>query len=176
MVEDPAELALAVRQVTLAVQRYRLRAARAGFNVGASQMMALAQLFTVGPCSPTELAAFMSMTTASVTSLLDRLQRAGHVLRRPHPSDRRKVIVELTPPARETMALMFGFTGAATAHAARGLNPSERNLILRFLHNVTEAYDRIDPAAGLPADLVERGDATTGQSNEAIATTSTRPL
>ena len=82
---DPAELALAIRQVTLAVQRFRLRAARAGLDVGANEMMALAQLFTVGPCSPTELAAFLSMTTASVTNLLDRLQRAEHVVRRAAP-------------------------------------------------------------------------------------------
>ena len=76
-------------------------------DVGANEMMALAQLFTVGPCSPTELAAFLSMTTASVTSLLDRLQRAGHVVRRQHPSDRRRVVVELTPRARDTLAAMF---------------------------------------------------------------------
>src|SRR5512133_4200338 len=121
MVEDSAELALALRRVTLAVQRYRLRVARAGFDVGASEMMALAQLFTAEPCSPTGLAAFLSMTTASVTSLLDRLQRAGHVVRRPHPSDRRKVLVELTPRARNMMTVMFTVASTATASAARSL-------------------------------------------------------
>ena len=176
MRDDPTELALAIRQVTLAVQRYRLRAARAGLGVGASEMMALSQLFTVGPCSPTELAAFLSMTTASVTSLLDRLQRAGHVVRRQHPSDRRRVVVELTPRARDTLTAMFAFAGAATAHAARSLSPSELGMVLRFLHNVTDAYDRTDPVAGLPDDVVGRGDASTGQRDEAISTTSTRPL
>ena len=173
---DPAELALALRQVTLAVQRYRLRAARAGFGVGANEMMALAQLFTVGPCNPTELAAFLSMTTASVTNLLDRLQRAGHVVRRPHPSDRRKVVVELTPRARDKMAAMFQFAGAATAYAARSMSPSELGNVLRFLHDVTEAYDRIDPVAGLPDDFVGRGDASLGQRDDATGTKSTRPL
>jgi DNA-binding MarR family transcriptional regulator len=173
---DPAELALALRQVTLAVQRYRLRAARAGFGVGANEMMALAQLFTVGPCNPTELAAFLSMTTASVTNLLDRLQRAGHVVRRPHPSDRRKVVVELTPRARDKMAAMFQFTGAATAYAARSMSPSELGNVLRFLHDVTDAYDRIDPVAGLPDDVVGRGDASLGQRDDATGTKSTRPL
>ena len=159
MVEDSAELALAIRQVTLAVQRYRLRAARALFDVGASEMMALSQLFTAGTCSPTELAAFLSMTTASVTSLLDRLQRAGHVVRRPHPSDRRRVLVELTPRARDTITAMFAFTSTATAHAARSMSPSELSVALRFLHTVSEAYDRIDPIAGLPENFVGRGDA-----------------
>jgi DNA-binding MarR family transcriptional regulator len=176
MVEDAAELALAIRQVTLAVQRYRLRAARAGLGVGASEMMALSQLFIAGPCSPTELAAFLSMTTASVTSLLDRLQRAGHVVRRQHPSDRRKVVVELTPRARDTLTAMFAFAGAATAHAARSLSPSELGMVLRFLHNVTDAYDRTDPVAGLPENFGAPGDTSTGQPDEAISTPSPRPL
>jgi len=174
MVEDPAELALALRQVTLAVQRYRLRAVRAGLGSGASEMMALSELFTAGPCSPTGLAAFLSMTTASVTSLLDRLQRAGHVVRRPHPSDRRKVLVELTPRARDRLAAMFAFTNAATAHAARSLNPAELSVVLRFLHDVTDAYDRTDPVRGMADDFVGR-DTSTGQSDEAIGTTSTPP-
>jgi DNA-binding MarR family transcriptional regulator len=175
MEDAAAELALAIRQVTLAVQRFRLRAARAGFDVGASEMMALSQLFTVGPCSPTELAAFLSMTTASVTNLLDRLQRAGHVIRRQHPSDRRRVVVELTPRARDAVAAMFQFASGATAYAARSLSPAELDSVLRFLHDVTEAYDRTDPIAGLPDDFSGRSDASTGQPDEAIDTTSTRP-
>jgi DNA-binding MarR family transcriptional regulator len=116
------------------------------------------------------------MTTASVTSLLDRLQRAGHVVRRQHPSDRRKVVVELTPRARDTMSVMFAFTSTATAHAARALSPAEVSLVLRFLHNVTDAYDRIDPVAGLPENFGAPGDTSTGQPDEAISTPSPRPL
>jgi hypothetical protein len=56
---------------------------------------------------------------------------------------------------------MFAFAGAATAHAARSLSPSELGMVLRFLHNVTDAYDRTDPVAGLPDDFVGRGDAST---------------
>jgi hypothetical protein len=38
-------------------------------------MMTLSQLFTAGQGSPTAPAAFRSVTTASVTELLDRLER-----------------------------------------------------------------------------------------------------
>jgi DNA-binding MarR family transcriptional regulator len=148
--DEYGDLSLAVRQVTLAVQRYRLRAARAGFDMGATEMMALSQLFTKGPCTPTELSAFLSMTTASVTALLDRLERAGHIERRPHPTDRRRVLVELNPDARATITAMFTFTGQATARATRSLSGSELAAVKRFLKDLVDAYDGIDPGSTVP--------------------------
>lgn len=147
--EDYAELSLSIRQVTLAVQRYRLRAARAGFDLGATEMMALSQLFTAGPCTPTALAEFLSMTTASVTGLLDRLERAEHLVRRRHPTDRRSVLVELNPHARDTIAAMFTYTGQATARAASPLSSSELAAVKQFLHDLVQAYDLTDPLTGL---------------------------
>jgi DNA-binding MarR family transcriptional regulator len=37
------------------------------------------------------------VTTASITSLLDTLAKRGLVTREPHPADRRKILVRLTP-------------------------------------------------------------------------------
>jgi DNA-binding MarR family transcriptional regulator len=36
----------------------------------------------------------------SVTSIVDRLERSGHVVRRPHPEDGRTVLAEITPQGR----------------------------------------------------------------------------
>ena len=36
----------------------------------------------------------------SVTSIVDRLERSGHVVRRPHPDDGRTVLAEITPEGR----------------------------------------------------------------------------
>ena len=166
--DDHADLSLAVRQVTLAVQRYRLRAARAGFDMGATEMMALSQLFTEGPCTPTALAEFMSMTTASVTGLLDRLERAGHIVRRPHPTDRRMLLIELNPNARATIAAMFAYTGQATARAAYPLSGLELAAVNRFLHDLVDAYDRIDPLAGLQ-DAAPAGGAHRDRPSVAVS-------
>jgi DNA-binding MarR family transcriptional regulator len=135
--------------VTLAVQSYRLRAGRAGFNVGATEMMALSQLFMVGQSSPTELAGFLALTTASMTELLDRLERAGHVRRRPHATDRRRIVIELSHAARETMARMFAQASGATARAAAGLTDAEQRVIARFLDDVARGYRAVDPAPGV---------------------------
>jgi DNA-binding MarR family transcriptional regulator len=153
-VDEYTDMVLAIRQVTLAVQRYRLRAARTGFGVGATEMMTLAQLFTSGPCTPTDLAEFLSITTASMTALLDRLEAGGHIARRRHPTDRRRLLVELSPQARATLVAMFAYTGQATASAAASFSAEELTAVRRFLGELVEAYDRVDPVAGFRSDEV----------------------
>ncbi len=145
--QDYADLTLAVRGATLAVQEYRLRAARAGFSVGATEMMTLSQLFTAGPQSPSDLARFLSVTTASMTELVDRLERAGHVSRHPHATDRRRILVELNPETRAKIEKMFSRAEQATANAARHLSAAEHRSVLRFLIDVADEYGRTDPTA-----------------------------
>lgn len=140
-------LTFAIRDLTLAVEHYRLRAARAAFGVGATEMMALSHLFTIGQSSPTELARCLSITTASVTDLIDRLERAGHVTRRRHPEDRRRIIVELTVPARQRITAMFARASAATGRAAHRLTPTEQAVVARFLRAAAREYDQMDPVA-----------------------------
>lgn len=49
--------------------------------------------------TPSELAAriLVPVTTATMTGVLDTLERRGLVARGPHPTDRRRVLVRLTP-------------------------------------------------------------------------------
>jgi DNA-binding MarR family transcriptional regulator len=49
-----------------------------------------------GPLAPSTIAARLMVTTGSMTSLLDTLERRGLVRRQPHPSDRRQLLVHLT--------------------------------------------------------------------------------
>src|ERR1700761_6537049 len=49
--------------------------------------------------TPRLLADRLGLTTGSVTTMLDRLEKAGYLTRAPHPDDRRKVIVTATQAA-----------------------------------------------------------------------------
>lgn len=53
------------------------------------------------PVSPNEIANQLIISRASVTSLLDSLEKRGYAGRRPHPSDRRMIWVELTDLGRQ---------------------------------------------------------------------------
>ena len=59
-----------------------------------------------GPSTQRDLARLCDVTPRNITGLVDGLEESGHVRRTPHPTDRRSVIVELTPTAAETMTRM----------------------------------------------------------------------
>jgi DNA-binding MarR family transcriptional regulator len=49
--------------------------------------------------TPRLLADRLGLTTGSVTTMLDRLEKMGYITRSPHPSDRRRLIVRATETA-----------------------------------------------------------------------------
>jgi DNA-binding MarR family transcriptional regulator len=53
------------------------------------------------PVSPNNIADRLIISRASVTSLLDSLEKRGFVKRQPHLSDRRMILVELTDSGRQ---------------------------------------------------------------------------
>ena len=61
-----------------------------------------------GPVAAGRLAEASGLTTAAVTAIIDRLERAGYARRVGDPKDRRRVLVELTPLARERVEVIWG--------------------------------------------------------------------
>lgn len=87
----------AVRAYQAAVDDYDRELARA-LAVNETDLRCLEILMQELPeASPSQLAERLGLTTGSVTTLLDRLEKAGHLSREAHPTDRRKTIVRATP-------------------------------------------------------------------------------
>jgi DNA-binding MarR family transcriptional regulator len=69
------------------------------FGLGRGEVGALSALRVAGPpyrLSPTHLAKGLMLSSAGITSRIDRLERRGFVRRLADPNDRRGVMVELT--------------------------------------------------------------------------------
>jgi DNA-binding MarR family transcriptional regulator len=82
----------------------RLRTHFAGeLGLGLNELNALVHLLDAGQLTPKGLARMLSITTGSATAMIDRLENAGFVARRPHPSDRRSLLLDLTPAGRHAM-------------------------------------------------------------------------
>jgi len=87
----------AVRAYQAAVDDYDRELARA-LAVNETDLRCLEILLQELPeASPGQLAERLGLTTGSVTTLLDRLEKAGYLSREAHPIDRRKTIVRATP-------------------------------------------------------------------------------
>ena len=99
-VETP--LASALRLSVVRLNR-RLRSQRADTSVTLTQLAALSTLKGHGALTPGELAAHEKVQPPSMTRVLAVLEERGLVLRRPHPTDGRQVLVELTDDERETL-------------------------------------------------------------------------
>jgi DNA-binding MarR family transcriptional regulator len=58
------------------------------------------------PLTPSEIASrvVVPVTTATLTGILDTLQRHGYVERQPHPTDRRRLLIHLTANGRRVLA------------------------------------------------------------------------
>lgn len=83
------------RFIAAAILTNQQIADQVGLNVTDQQTLNLLELD--GPTTPGQLARRTGLTTGGVTVVLDRLEAAGYVARRPNPEDRRSVIVRVVP-------------------------------------------------------------------------------
>ncbi|GAA4266589.1 MarR family winged helix-turn-helix transcriptional regulator [Frondihabitans peucedani] len=65
-------------------------------DLSPTDVRALVYLLRAQDPTPKDLATFLHHTTGSITAMVDRLERSGHLSRRPHPSDRRSQTLHLT--------------------------------------------------------------------------------
>lgn len=88
--------------------------------------------------TPSGIANHLGVSTAATTKLLDRLERGGHIKRSPHPTDRRALAITITPETRNAAMETVGRQQAKRFYAAARLKPSEREVVIRFLVDMTE--------------------------------------
>lgn len=100
----------------------------------------LFNLWIWGPMETRALAASMSCTRPSVSSLCDTLQRDGLVRRSGDEADRRLVRVDLTARGRRMIEGVYPRFNAGEAQLVSGLSLDERDqlaaLLRRFLHGM----------------------------------------
>ncbi|WP_432789558.1 MarR family transcriptional regulator [Brevibacterium sp. K11IcPPYGO002] len=88
--------------------------------------------------TPKMLSAHMLMSAASVTKLINRLEREGHVIRKLHPSDRRAYAIDVTAETARSARETVGRAQARRIHAAVRLTSRERDAVIRFLDGMTD--------------------------------------
>lgn len=87
--------------------------------------------------TPGAMSAHLGISTASTTKLLDRLERASHITRSPHPSDRRALAIAITAETRRSAIDTVGRQHARRFIAAARLTSAERETVRRFLADMT---------------------------------------
>jgi DNA-binding MarR family transcriptional regulator len=128
-VADPdAELAAILRLASMRLAR-RLRLERGRDDLTLSQLAVLGSLDRQGPATPGELAEIERVRPPSMTRIVNSLEEAGLVVRRPHPTDGRQVIVELTEQAHGLVEDDRRRRNAWLALQLEGLTEHERDVL-----------------------------------------------
>jgi DNA-binding MarR family transcriptional regulator len=85
-----------------------------------------------GPLTAGRLAELSGLTTAAVTAVLDRLERAGYASRVRSETDRRQVMVELTPLMAERGGKVWGPLGKEAEEEFSDLTVEELKQLMEF--------------------------------------------
>jgi len=135
---EPETMAANLQRFGLA--RDQMRSALAsGAGISQTDLDALEHLEADGPLTQRQLGDRLSLTSGAITMLVDRLEAAGWVWRRPHPSDRRYVLVELTQHAGERTPAGLAAYHAQIQAIAASVPAPHRDAIAGFLQAAADA-------------------------------------
>lgn len=84
----------------------------------------------------------VDLSSAAVTALVDRLERAGHVHRVRDPADRRRVVLEMSESAMAAGGQFFGGLQRDLVAAMADHTDEELAVVRRFLEEVTAVVER----------------------------------
>lgn len=109
---------------------------------------------TCGPRTPAELAEGANVTRATMTGLIDTLERDGFVKREPDPVDRRMMSVRLTPKAEKFLREFLPGHFRTTSRLMSTLSETERKTLVKLLTKISAqaAVMNGEPATPAPAE------------------------
>jgi DNA-binding MarR family transcriptional regulator len=99
--EYQEEILRSLRRIIRAVDLYSRRLVTQ-HGLSGPQLLCLRRLATTGPMPAGQLASEMSLSPATVSGILDRLEVRGLATRERQTDDKRRVLVRLTPKGRRT--------------------------------------------------------------------------
>ncbi|PNI08863.1 MarR family transcriptional regulator [Arthrobacter sp. AFG7.2] len=122
------------------------RSTRDSMGMGETDILALRFLLR-GQASgksvvPKDISHFLGITSASTTSLIDRLVASGHVRREAHPTDRRSVIVVPTVESDREVRVTLGAMHRQMMAVAESLTADEARVVVEFLERMREALQQ----------------------------------
>lgn len=111
----------------------------AGLNV--TDMECLRLLFLKGTASPSELAKHTGLTSGATTAMLDRLENAGLIERRPNPNDRRGTLIAAAESSAEKAASWFASARNAQDKLISSYSEEELEIISDVFEKFTKLWD-----------------------------------
>jgi DNA-binding MarR family transcriptional regulator len=113
---------------------------RQGLNT--TDMECLRLLFLQGIARPSELARHTGLTSGATTAMLDRLEKAGFIERRPNPDDRRGTLIVPAKLGTEKAASWFESARKAQDELISSYSEKELEIISDVFERFTKLWEQ----------------------------------
>src|SRR6266545_5267280 len=101
-------------------------------GVNVTDMECLALIFFKGLSTPSELARYTGLSSGATTAMLDRLEKAKLIERRPNPNDRRSVHIVIMKETAEKAASLYASVREAQDLLVSSYSEKELELLSDF--------------------------------------------
>ena len=102
-------------------------------GVSYARMRLLGALHCGGPKIMSGISDELGVTRRNITALVDALEEEGLVRRRPHPTDRRATVIELTGEGARTMDTLYDEHRRSVAELFAELSDEDRRELVRLV-------------------------------------------
>ncbi|MCW2924481.1 MAG: transcriptional regulator, MarR family [Thermoleophilia bacterium] len=163
MRRDVRELGREVGQAPRFLQRFTASSdaltsqLRRGWGLNAHEMLAISTLWEFGRMTMTDLGKRIPLSRAAVTTLTDRLERTGFVKRVPDPTDRRRILLEVTERVETELARIHGAWNARLQEYVDGLDPAVWGQVVDVLADIREmARDEAEEMRSMSTEEIDK--------------------
>ncbi|MEV4705145.1 MarR family winged helix-turn-helix transcriptional regulator [Actinoplanes sp. NPDC049316] len=113
---------------------------RAAGELSLGRLMPMRVIAATPGCRVFDVAAQLQITVGAASKTVDRVEAAGHCLRRPNPDDRRSSLIELTPAGVAALAAAeVVFEDEVQVRLGAVLSPAELAELSRLVAKVRDA-------------------------------------
>jgi DNA-binding MarR family transcriptional regulator len=140
---DAEILAEAIRVLmrTFTIDDGRIPPAEGKLKYNASDFQTIGYVAEKPGCMASDVARFLGVSPTTATSILDRLERQGLLIRTRPTGDRRTVALTLTPAGREVHQAIRRQDAANCMAMLNALPPSDRAAFLRSITRIADALE-----------------------------------
>lgn len=131
------EVLMTLRQITRGIDLHSQKLIKK-YGLTGPQLLVLKELSAKADLTPSELARKLSISQATITSMLDRLTQKGYIQRIRDQRDKRKVRIELQPKSLEVIELNPSLLQEDFIDEFKSLQNWEQTQILSSLQRIVE--------------------------------------
>jgi len=134
------EVLIAIRRIIQSVDLHSKHLVKQ-FGLTGPQLIILREISQSDEITASDISRAISLSPATVTGVLDRLEKRGYVVRKRSDRDRRRTLVQMTPAGNHILASAPPLMQESFTDQFSDLHAWEQHMILSSLHRLVAMMD-----------------------------------